>query len=277
MIQKLIIISFIFFSTLYSGQMENKVILFEKKRLSTNNTRMTIQNINIIYKQEMPIKGWYAYIVDIQVKLNDNIARVKDIVFTDGNLVATDLLDINTGESLKNIVSPKLKGIFYNKEHLIAGSNNAKEKVVIFSDLLCSTCKIKVPEIIKYVNDNASKIGLYYYHYPLLKYHPVSNILSKLVIIASQNGKKNIELAVYDISFKEYFDVREKDKRVILETFNKIFKTNITLKQLENEDIEERLLSDMVMGNGIMVNSTPTIYVNGIKDKTQQKYKTLGK
>jgi len=274
--QKILFISFLLFGCLYANTTDDKVLEFEKKRLTNSNKKMSVEELKIIHKQKVDIPGWYGYMIDIKVKLNDNEARAKDIVFSNGVLVASDLLDINTGESLKGSIAPQLSQEFYNKAHLIAGSNKAKNKIVLFSDPLCPACKMVVPNLIKYVKNNPKNMGLYYYHFPLLQLHPAAQTLSKAMIVASKEGLKNIELKTYTEDFSKYFESKEQDEKVILDGFNKIFKTNISIKSIEKENIGEELLNDMVMGDSVMVNSTPTIYINGTKDKTQQKYKMLG-
>lgn len=277
MMRKLVLSTLLLFGILNANTIENKILDFEKKRLMNSNKRMVVEEVKIIHKQELPISGWYGFMIDIKVKLQEKEARAKDIVFSNGILVASDLLDINTGESLKGSIAPNLSEEYYNKSHLIAGNNKAKNKIVLFSDPLCPACKAVVPDIIKYVNKNPKKIALYYYHFPLIQLHPAAEVLSKAMIVASKKGLKDIELNTYTKDFSKYFTSKEKDSKIILKGFNEIFKTDISLAQIEKENISKQLLTDMVMGDGVMVNSTPTIYVNGKKDKTQQKYKMLGK
>ncbi len=100
MIKKILIVFFLLCNTVYAGEMENQVLEFEKKRLSTNK-RMQVQEIKIISKQEIKLEGWFMFIIDIELKLQDKVARIKDIIFTNGKVIATDLHDMTTGESLK--------------------------------------------------------------------------------------------------------------------------------------------------------------------------------
>jgi len=277
MIKKLLVISIFLVSALYAGALEDKIIAFEKKRLANNNKRMVVKKIKIIHKEEIKMPGWHAYILDIKIILLNRTTHIKDILFTNGTLVATDLAQIDSGESLKKNISPKLNDVFYNKAHLIMGNHKAKQKIVVFSDPLCKECKTTLPQLIKHVKKNSDKMGLYYYHFPLEQVHPAALTLSKAMKVATKQGIDDIWTKIYNTDFSKYFDVREKDDLLILNEFNKLFNTNITLGQIQNETIQEEILSDKVMGNGVLVNETPAIYVNGIKDRTLQKYKTLGK
>jgi len=100
MVKKIVIIFFLLVSSVLAGDIEDNIIEFEKKRLS-HNKRMQIQEIKIIHKEDIELDGWQGYILDIKLKLQDKTANIKDIVFSNGKIIATDLHDIKTGESLK--------------------------------------------------------------------------------------------------------------------------------------------------------------------------------
>ena len=102
----------------------------------------------------------------------------KIFFFSDGKYIALELIDSETGKSLKDLVTPNLTEKYYDKSKLIAGNHNAKDKIVIFSDPLCPFCKDYVPDVIKYVNKNSDTIALYYYNFPLM-IHPAATPLSK--------------------------------------------------------------------------------------------------
>jgi len=278
MISKLLMIQILFLSALMASEtIDNKIIAYEKNRLSVNNKRMEIQEVSIFHKQRIALEGWYGYIVNLKVKIQGKEVNAKDIVFSNGKLVTIDLQDLNTGESLKDSVAPMLSSVYYNKKHLIAGNHNAKDKIVLFSDPLCPACQVVVPDIIKYVNDNAKTVGLYYYHFPLLRIHPAADTLSRAMVIAREKGIKDIEEKVYTTDFSKFFEAKETNKEKILNGFNTQFKTNITLDEVKNDKIKIEIFNDMQMADEVMVNSTPTIFVNGTRDRTQKKYKNLGK
>lgn len=278
LIRKLLIIQILFLSSLIASEtIDDKVIAYEKKRLSVNNKRMVIQDISIFHKQKIDLEGWYGYIVDLKVKIQGKDVNAKDIVFSNGKVITIDLQDLDTGESLKDSVAPSLSSVYYNKKHLIAGNHKAKDKILLFSDPLCPACIVVIPDIINYVNKNSKKIGLYYYHFPLLRLHPASDTLSRAMVIAHEKGIKNIEEKIYATDFSKYFDPKETDKEKILKGFNTVFKTQITVEEVKKDKIKIEIYNDMQMGDEVMVNSTPTIFINGKRDKTQKKYKNLGK
>lgn len=276
-LSKMLLASTLFIgSALSANLMDDKVIAFEKERFSQNK-RIKLKDININLKKELPQKGWYGYIIEIDALFGEKNVKAKDIVFSDGKVIAPEIFDIKTGADLKDLLTPSLSAKYYDEKKLIAGNHNAKDKIVIFSDPLCPFCIDYVPEVIKHVKKNSKDIALYYYHFPLLRIHPAADTLIKAMEIAKKDGIKDIELKIYDIDWEKYFTAKERNAEKILNAFNKEFKTNITMEQISDKELREEVFKDVSMGEDVMVQGTPTIYINGEKDNTRLKYETLGK
>ena len=273
-ISKLLSTTLLLSVSLYANN-DNSVIEFEKSRVSQN-PNVTIKEVSINTKKEIPLPGWNGYILDVKVNVQGKDVNAKDILFSDGKYISLDLIDSTTGKSLKDLVTPNLTDNFHDKSKLIAGNHNAKDKIVIFSDPLCPFCKDYVPDVIKYVNKNKDSIALYYYNFPL-SIHPAATPLSKLIEVAKHKGVKDAELRAYEIDWEPYFDVKTTDEKKILEAFNKEFKTNIKLEEISTNEIKALIEKDISMGEEVMVAGTPTIFVNKVKDSSKLKYETLGK
>lgn len=273
---KILSISILLSSALFAASSDENIISFEQKRI-TQNPNVKIKDIKISTKKELPLNGWYGYIIDVQANIQGKDINAKDILFSDGKYISLELIDSETGKSLKDLVTPNLTDNYHDKSKLIAGNANAKEKIVIFSDPLCPFCKDYVPDVIKYVNKNSNNIALYYYHFPLMGLHPSAAPLSKLVEVAKHKGIKDIELKVYETDWEKYFDVKSVDEKKILEAFNKEFKTSIKLEEISAKEINALLEKDISMGEEVLVSGTPTIFINGVKDSSRLKYETLGK
>ena len=273
---KILSISILLSSALFAASSDENIISFEQKRI-TQNPNVKIKDIKISTKKELPLNGWYGYIIDVQANIQGKDINAKDILFSDGKYISLELIDSETGKSLKDLVTPNLTDNYHDKSKLIAGNANAKDKIVIFSDPLCPFCKDYVPDVIKYVNKNTNDIALYYYHFPLMALHPASAPLSKLVEVAKHKGIKDIELKVYETDWEKYFDVKSVDEKKILEAFNKEFKTSIKLEEISAKEINALLEKDISMGEEVLVSGTPTIFINGVKDSSRLKYETLGK
>jgi predicted DsbA family dithiol-disulfide isomerase len=265
-------------TTLFAtAQIDKKVIAFEKDRFSQNQG-ITLKKVEIEKKETLPVKGWYGYVVYIQADIpNRGIVSAKDMFFSNGEVFTMDLINMKTKRSFKELLLPKVTKEYYLQDHLIAGDKNAKNKVVVFSDPLCPACQQSLPSIIDKVKRNSKDIALYYYHFPLLNSHPAADALSKAMLVAKQKGIKNIEEKVYTTDFSQYFDVTQTDAKIILDAFNKIFKTKITLSELNKEKVKHEITNDMKMGEAVMVQGTPTIFVNGINDRSRSLFYSLGK
>ena len=272
---KVLTLAFLLTSSLFANVSDDNVIKFEKKRIAQN-PNVEIKNITINMKKELPVKGWYGYILDVEAKVEDKIINAKDIVFSDGRYISLDLLDSTNGNSLKDLLTPSLTAKYYDKTKLIAGNHNAKDKIVVFSDPLCPYCMDYIPDVIKHVNKNKDSIALYYYHFPLLRIHPASGTLSKLMELGKNKGIKDIELKVYKADWDDYFTAKETDVKKIIDGFNKEFKTSFSEDDVSSIELIDSMEKDIKMGEDVMVQGTPTIFVNGEKDTMRDKYKKLG-
>lgn len=276
MFSRYLIVSSLIASSMFANATDDAIIKFEKMRFSKN-SQIKVKDIEISVKKDLPVKNWKGYIVDVIAEVQGKELRAKDVVFSNGEVVTPELLNIKTGRSLKDLMSPSLTPVYYNKEHLIAGNHNAKDKIVVFSDPLCPFCMDYVPEVIKHVKKNSDTIALYYYHFPLLRLHPAADALTKLMDIAREKGIKDVEIKVYEADWDPYFSERETNQQKIIDGFNKVFKTNITFNEIMNKELRESILTDIQMGEEVMVQGTPTVFVNGEKDNSKLKYETLGK
>ena len=158
-ISKLLSTTLLLSVSLYANN-DNSVIEFEKSRVSQN-PNVTIKEVSINTKKEIPLPGWNGYILDVKVNVQGKDVNAKDILFSDGKYISLDLIDSTTGKSLKDLVTPNLTDKYHDKTKLIAGNADAKDKIVIFSDPLCPYCIDYVPEVIKHVQKNSDSIALY--------------------------------------------------------------------------------------------------------------------
>jgi len=270
---KLSIASLIVVTSLFAtADMDKKVISFEKQRFLLKQG-LVLTKVEISKKVKLPVDGWYGYRLSIQANVpKRGLVSGNDMLFSNGEIVAPDLVDMKKVSSFKDLLEAKVTAKYYKKGHLIAGDENAKNKVVVFSDPLCPACISSLPSIIKKVQDNKD-IALYYYHFPLLSLHPAAGTVSKAMVVAKEKGIKDVEKKVYEIGFSKYFSSQEKDKQKILDGFNKVFKTNITIAEINK--VKSEVSNDVKMGNDVMVAGTPTLFVNGTNDKTRRLFGSL--
>jgi protein-disulfide isomerase len=235
------------------------------------NPAVELYSMDMVLKKEIK-EGWTGYAFNLDLEANGKRVNQKHYVFSNGDMMAPDLIDMETKRSYKDIMYPVLTKEFFTKEHLIAGNPDAKHTLVLFSDPLCPICLDEVPFVMKKIIDNPDNIALYYYHLPL-DMHPTAKTLSKASMIAREQGIKNVDYKVYSKNFGNMIDAyRETDHQKVLDLFNKEFGTNITMAQINEKKYEEKLKYDMDMADKAFVNGTPTIFFDGEVDKRRDKY-----
>ena len=274
---KLLTITIVLSSTLFSAEavldIDKKIVSFLEKAIAPNEN-YKFEKITILKKDDLKdAAGWKVYFVRIDlslIKQEGKKVSVNDIVFTNGKILSKDFLDVSNGRSIKSNLSLDITATAYNKEHLLAGNFNAPNKLVIFSDPLCPFCMDFVPEVIADVQKNPETFALFYYHFPL-SIHPAAPTLIKAMLVAEEKGEKDVVKKVYD----EVFDFKTTDEQVILDEFNKALKTNLTVAEINKESILKKLKFDHEYATNLMINGTPTIYLNGKKDETKTSYRKL--
>lgn len=239
--------------------------------------RVKVTDIDIINKQSPEeLKGWDVYFVNIhaEIKQSPTVTDKVDVpetIFIKDGMAANTLIDIKTGKDYHKLLKPDLKPEIYNDKHLFAGNKDAKHKIVVFSDPQCPFCQEKVPEIYQAVKEHPETFAMYYYHLPLLKIHPVSDIIVRAMLIEQErkNFDKVIDMYTLDI------DPRETNLTTVVEKLNKQFSLNLTEKEIDSESIAKELEFDKDMATKSMVTGTPTVYVDSKWDMSRNEYKAL--
>lgn len=276
LISKLLSTTLIATLSLSAASNEAEVEAFIKNHL-VKAPRVKVTDIDIINKQSPEeLKGWDVYFVNIhaEIKQSPTVTDKVDVpetIFIKDGMAANTLIDIKTGKDYHKLLKPDLKPEIYNDKHLFAGNKDAKHKIVVFSDPQCPFCQEKVPEIYQAVKEHPETFAMYYYHLPLLKIHPVSDIIVRAMLIEQErkNFDKVIDMYTLDI------DPRETNLTTVVEKLNKQFSLNLTEKEIDSESIAKELEFDKDMATKSMVTGTPTVYVDGKWDMSRNEYKAL--
>ncbi|WP_245541263.1 DsbA family protein [Sulfurimonas hongkongensis] len=248
---------------------------FLKKSFSANPNILKL-DVKVHKKIKLDqVDGWSAFIVNVDANVKDKQGsrdiNQKMIWFSNGTTISPDLIDLKTGKSLKDSVSPSFESSHYKKQNLIYGNADATHRVAIFSDPLCPFCRDFVPKAIEYMKKSPKKFALYYYHFPLESLHPAALTLVKAATAAELKGEKDVVLKLYKVEV----DARERDESKILAAFNKSLKTNITLQDIKSKSVVQHYTSDMKIASELMVNGTPTVFFDDKIDKTKAKYQKV--
>ena len=273
LLTSLVLSSTLLFSADAGVDLDKKVTNFLTKAIGPNEN-YKLEKMTILKKEDLKdLQGWKVFFVRIDltlVKQDGKKVTINDIVFTDGKALSKDLMDLTSGKSYKNSLSLDIDTKAYTKDHLLAGNFNAPNKLVIFSDPLCPFCMDFVPEVIRDVEKNPETFALFYYHLPL-SIHPAAPGLIRAMLVAEEKGEKDMVKRVYD----EVFDLKKADDMQILKEFNAAFKTNITPSEIVQDRIVKRMQADHDYATNLMINATPTIYLNGKKDDEKIGYRKL--
>jgi len=245
------------------------------KHYMVKSPSIKVSSIDIIGKKELASpKGWDVYFVNIhaEIKKNPTITdkvTVPETIFVKDDFASPTLIDMRTGRDLKATLKPNLKSDIYDDKHLFAGNKDAKHKIVVFSDPKCPFCQKKVPEIYKAVKANPETFALYYYHFPLLRIHPVSDILTRVMIIEQQKKHFDNAMKVYTLNVK----YNDRNVTKVLAEVKKVIGISLTEKDLDAKDIADEIKVDQEVAVKALVSGTPTVYIDGKWDKSRNKYK----
>jgi protein-disulfide isomerase len=241
-------------------------------------TKSTVKSIDIVSNypiEEAP--GWEVYF--LLLKLDTTLAgksqeiMVPKRVFTNGKRITLKLIKKGKygkrDQDYNKLLKPKVPLDAYDEEHFLIGSQTAPHKIVLFSDPFCPYCQEKFPEIVNVVKKNPDIYALYYYHYPLIKIHPASDLTTKAIHIFHKRGELDKMMALYDLEVSP----TEHNPKKIIDAIRKKTGVNFTLKELESEEVKEAIRTDLAMKRRLWITGTPTIFIDGKWDKMRKAYK----
>jgi len=241
------------------------------------NEKVKVSKVDIISTKTLDEpKGWEVFFLNIHANVKksstvyDKVTVPETLFVKDGYTVPT-LINLETGEDYKNNLKPELSKEIYNNKHLVAGNKDAKHKLVVFSDPQCPFCQTKVPEIYKAVIENPETFALYYYHFPLLRIHPVSDIITRAMVVEQHKGNAAKAMEFYSLKVNP----REVDATKVLGMLKEKYNVSITEKEINTEEVSKEIIFDREMATKSMVSGTPTVYVDGVWDPSRNKYKKL--
>ena len=256
------------------GATDAEVSSFLTKQIGANknvsNLKITISSREAVKE----LKGWDSVIVNLKANVKQG-KQSRDIeqqmiYFVHGDYITKELNNVKTGRALSSTVSPKFKAEYYKKENLVFGNANAKHKVAIFSDPLCPFCRKFVPESINYMKKYPNDFAVYYYHFPLPALHPAAIALTKATIAAEHKGLNKV-LEMYTVEI----DARETNEKKIVDAFNKTVGTSLTVADIHTPAVEKQFRHDKTVASKVMVQGTPTVFFDGVKDASKNKFREV--
>jgi protein-disulfide isomerase len=255
-----------------AAQPDTETLLKYVKRNVVKNPQVEVKGIKILEtKQHKDLPGWDVLLTSMDLEYQKKEIHAPEMIFVKDGMATGHLVDLKTGRDYRNEIKPTVPVSMYNDEHLLFGNKNAKHKILIFSDPQCPFCQDIVPEIFKAARENPTKLAVYYYHLPLLRIHPVSDVLTRVMHVAQHEGKANMVEKIYSLKI----DAGETDVTKILAAVKKHANYVVTPAQIDAEKVKAAIKADAAAAGQMMISGTPTIYIDGQWDKMRNGYEKL--
>ena len=251
---------------------DNKQLLKYVKRNIVKNPQVTVKGVTVIEKKtHKDLPGWDILLTTMDLTYQKKEIHAPETMFIKDGLITGHLVDIKSGRDYRNEIKPTVPEKMYDDAHLLFGNKDAKHKIIVFSDPMCPFCQEVVPEIMKAAKEHPDKIALYYYHLPLLRIHPVSGVLTRIMHAAQAEGKKDVVEKMYTLKINP----RETNMKKILAEVKKQTGYDISIEKVNDKAHKDALKADENAAGRMMVNGTPTVYIDGQWDKMRDGYKKL--
>jgi len=244
---------------------------FVKKNV-VKNPQVKVNSVETVSTKKIPgDNNWNAHLVMVNLSFKGKKIKEPMTIFVDekSGLATMSLMNAQSGQDYQRTIKPSMPESYYKESHLIAGDKNAKHKMVIFSDPQCPFCIQYVPKVLKEFKDKKGDVALYYYHMPLLRLHPVSDALTRVMEVLQKEGKKEEAMRIYGLKIA----AGEKNEEKILQALKKQLKIDVSKEAINQKEIKEAVKSDMDAAVQMMVRGTPSVYFDGEFDESRTKYK----
>jgi len=253
-------------------QPDNKLLVQYIKENVVKNPEVKVNGVTVIeskISKELP--GWNILLTTMDMEYRGKDVHAPEMMFIKDGLITGHLVNLKTGEDYRDTIKPTVSFAYYDNAHLLFGNKDATHKILIFSDPQCPFCQDVVPKIFKTAREHPKEIAIYYYHLPLLRIHPVSDVLTRVMHVAQEEGKKDIVEKIYALKINP----QERDVTKILAEVKTQTGYSISAAKIDEKKVKDALKADEEAAGRMMVSGTPTIYIDGEWDKTRDGYKKL--
>jgi len=251
---------------------DNKVLVKYVKKTVVKNPKVKVNGVTLLEsKTDSRLPGWDILLTTMDLEFQGKEIHAPEVMFVKDGFITGHISDLNTGKDLREDVKPSVPQSYYNDAHLLYGNKDAKHKIIVFSDPQCPFCQSVVPGVLKAAKENPDKIALYYYHLPLLRIHPVSGILTRIMHVAQEEGKLDVVDKMYTLKISP----RETNMTKVLAAVKKHANYSVSSTKLDSKEVKDALKADEDAAGKMMVAGTPTIYIDGEWDSKRDGYKKL--
>jgi len=249
-----------------------KELLQYIKRTVVKNPDVKVKGISVVErKTHKELPGWTVLLTSMNLEYQKRIINAPEMMFVKDGIITGHLVNLKTGIDYRDIIKASVPTSYYDEAHLLFGNKDAKHKILIFSDPQCPHCQNIVPDIFKAAQDNPSKIAVYYYHLPLLRIHPVSDVLTRVMHVAQHERKMEVVRKIYSLKI----NAKETDMSKILAAVKSHTGYSISAAKINTKEVKEAIKADSLAASRMLVSGTPTIYIDGTWDRMRDGYKKL--
>ncbi|UPT78110.1 thioredoxin domain-containing protein [Sulfurovum sp. XGS-02] len=255
-----------------NAQPDNKLLVKYVKKSVVKNPQVKVKGVTVLEsKTDERLPGWTILLTTMDLEYQKRELHAPEMMFVKDGLVTGHLVNLKTGNDYRDEIKPSVPENYYDDAHLLFGNKDAEHKILVFSDPQCPFCQEVVPEIFKLSKENPTKIAVYYYHLPLLRIHPVSDVLTRVMHVAQHEGRTDVVEKIYSLKI----DPRETDMTKILAAVKKHTGYSVTAAQVDAKEVKAAMQADEMASSKMMVTGTPTIYIDGEWDKMRNGHKKL--
>jgi thiol:disulfide interchange protein DsbC len=255
-----------------NAQPDNKTLLKYVKKAVVKNPQVKVNGVSVVEsKTHKDLPGWTVLLTTMDLEYQKRNIQAPETMFVKDGLITGHLVDLKTGNDYRDNIKPTVPDSYYDEAHRLFGNKDAKHKILIFSDPQCPFCQEVIPEIFTAAKENPSKIAVYYYHLPLLRIHPVSDALTRIMHIAQHEGKMDVVEKIYSLKIAP----QETDMTKILAAVKSHTGYSVSAEKVNDQKVKDALKADADAAGKMMVSGTPTIYIDGEWDKMRDGFKAL--
>ncbi len=250
------------------------IFLFIKNSFSRNDIVESVKDFfkpsDSDEKASLSLSILFVFFLAFAVFTSTNIIKMKS-----GSGITTEA---QKSKLISNFYNQTPEKIDFIKSNLSIGNPDAKLKIYIFNDFLCSAC-YKLYQIEKFIIAKYDKrIQIIYYHYPLDKacnndmddtIYPNSCLASQSMHSASEAGFFEEYFYTHFIGYDNYKDGFEKNNiENNLSRVEKDFKIKPESKQkfeniMNEAGINKQILEHIEFAKKVKIDATPTIIISG--------------
>lgn len=179
--------------------------------------------------------------------------------------------ELKQREAQNQPLSPEVQAKIAAKGAPSFGPENAKVTIVEFSDFQCPYCARAADVVHKIREQYSDRVHFVFRQFPL-PMHPDAKLAAQAALAAEKQGK-----------FWEFHDLLFHNQQALsrdqLESYAKQVKLNVgdLKKALDGQTEKAAVEADVSLGEGISVNATPTLFINGKRVENPTEFSGVAK